>query len=704
MASLKASMLPFLLGLLFSFSWLTSAHPREDFPKCLSLHFEDSAAMSNVFYTPHNSSYSSVLQFSIRNLRFSSSERKPLAIVTPTNASHIQAAILCSRLTIRIRSGGHDFEGLSYRAALPFVIIDLINLRTINVDAENKTAWVQAGATLGELYYSISEKSRTLAFPAGNCPTVGVGGHFSGGGHGTIVRKYGLASDNVIDAQLIDAKGRILDRASMGEDLFWAIRGGGGQSFGVVVAWKIRLVEVPSTVTMFSVSKTLEQNATKLLIADQLLPVMQESFPELGLVKDDCFEMSWIESVFYIGGFPSNASLDVLLNRTPLSLPKFKAKSDYVKEPMPEIAFQGIWDRFFEEHIELSTLILIPYGGKMEEISESSTPFPHRAGNLEESKEASDRHMAWIRSLYSYLTPYVSKNPREAYVNYRDLDLGINNLITGSTSFEQASIWGRKYFKNNFDRLVRVKTEVDPTNFFTNEQSIPSLSSCIVLVAPHRESAASRRPSPRGGGFMYRRDYLYFVKRESPPSITVTRKPKTDLDLDRLVAPDGPGQPALGGPLGPPIFGLAGPRSRPSQPTVLHNAEQWHVARGVNIHSQGDLDGSSGYCGVENGGMWWPDGASEAGGLTPLPTAADSAASTEATAGLLVWRGDREVERESSTPREMGVKLVACCQVFEERERRWSTGFGERKRLLTERKSEKAVVGAGGEEDKLTST
>uniref|UniRef100_A0A6N2LRX8 FAD-binding PCMH-type domain-containing protein n=1 Tax=Salix viminalis TaxID=40686 RepID=A0A6N2LRX8_SALVM len=493
MASLKASMLPFLLVLLFSFSWLTSAHPREDFPKCISLHFEDSAAMSNVFYTPHNSSYSSVLQFSIRNLRFSSSERKPLAIVTPTNASHIQAAILCSRkhnLQIRIRSGGHDFEGLSYRAALPFVIIDLINLRAINVDAANKTAWVQAGATLGELYYSISEKSRILAFPA----------------------------DNVIDAQLIDAKGRILDRASMGEDLFWAIRGGGGQSFGVVVAWKIRLVEVPSTVTMFSVSKTLEQNATKLLHrwqyvanklpedldiyvlvsrvnssqegnktiqavflslflgeADQLLPVMQESFPELGVVKDDCFEMSWIE--------------------TPLSLPKFKAKSDYVKEPMPEIAFQGIWDRFFEEHIELSTLILIPYGGKMDEISESSTPFPHRAGNLyvlvstviwsEESEEASDRHMAWIRSLYSYLTPYVSKNPREAYVNYRDLDLGMNNL-TGSTSFEQASIWGRKYFKNNFDRLVRVKTEVDPTNFFTNEQSIFSLGDQRELQI-HRE-------------------------------------------------------------------------------------------------------------------------------------------------------------------------------------------------------------------------
>nr|GFD60002.1 reticuline oxidase-like protein [Tanacetum cinerariifolium] len=80
-------------------------------------------------------------------------------------------------------------------------------------------------------------------------PTVAVGGHCSGAGYGNMIRKYGLTVDLIQDAELIDVNGRLLDRKSMGEDLFWAITGGGGASFGVVLSFTFKLVQVPPQVT-----------------------------------------------------------------------------------------------------------------------------------------------------------------------------------------------------------------------------------------------------------------------------------------------------------------------------------------------------------------------------------------------------------------------------------------------------------------------
>lgn len=453
---------------------------------------------------------------------------KPKLIFTPLVESHVQAAVICAKelgIQLRVRSGGHDYEGLSYISETdqPFIIVDLSKLRSITVDIRDNSAWAQAGATVGELSYRISQNSKTHGFPAGLCPSLGIGGHITGGAYGPMMRKYGLGADNVIDARIVDASGRILDRESMGEDLFWAIRGGGGGSFGIILSWKVRLVPVPGIVTVFTVPKTLEQDGTKILVkwqqvadkldedlfirviiqaadsaqkgqrtvqtlynalflgrADRLTSLLDRSFPELGLTRKDCIEMSWIESVLYIAGFPAKTPPEVLLQGKSLFKNYFKAKSDFVRRPIPESGLDGLWKRLKAEDSPL--MILNPYGGMMGKIPESETPFPHRKGVIykiqyltlwnDDKPESEAKHVEWIRELYSYMAEYVSMLPREAYVNYRDLDLGQNR---NGSSFIEASSWGMRYFKENFGRLVRVKTKVDPDNFFRHEQSIPTL-------------------------------------------------------------------------------------------------------------------------------------------------------------------------------------------------------------------------------------
>lgn len=130
------------------------------------------------------------------NLRFlEPAVPKPEFIFTPLHDSHVQAAVICSKqlgFHLRVRSGGHDYEGLSYMSRIesPFVVIDPVNLRLVEIDIKDNTAWVQAGANNGEVYHRIAQKSKVLGFPAGIWATVGIGGHITGGAYGSLPRKY----------------------------------------------------------------------------------------------------------------------------------------------------------------------------------------------------------------------------------------------------------------------------------------------------------------------------------------------------------------------------------------------------------------------------------------------------------------------------------------------------------------------------------
>ncbi|CAN4083918.1 unnamed protein product [Withania somnifera] len=492
------------------------SYSQEDFVQCLSKCSKTNVTQN--IYDPNSTTYSSILEYAQKNPRWVNSSH-PIFIVSPRKELEIKPIIRCAKqlgLPIKIKSGGHDYEGLSFRSESPFVMLDLSNLNKIKIDLENGTVWVQAGATLGQLYYAIANTSNVHGFPGGVCFSIGTGGIISGGGIGTMMRKFGLAADNVVDARKENEK-----------DLFWAIRGGGGASFGVILAWKLKLVRVPEKVTVFTLHNKLEGNESllqkwentahklpeELLIrviiqndgtendkyvqlifqalylgsVDELIPLLKDTFPEFELEKEDCFqepvvdcsnrpcikkechETSWIGSVLYFYGRRTNESLEVLLENT---------TSDFVKTSLPKQGWQMVEKMFLEE--ERPQMILEPLGGKLDEISESKIPFPHRKGNLyniqylvnwgDNNESISSQKIAWMRRLYNEMEPYVANSPRSAYLNYRDLDFGTNQE---DYSYPKAKIWGEKYFNGNFERLTKVKSKVDPDNFFRNEQSIP---------------------------------------------------------------------------------------------------------------------------------------------------------------------------------------------------------------------------------------
>ncbi|KAK9681626.1 hypothetical protein RND81_10G016200 [Saponaria officinalis] len=397
----------------------------------------------------------------------------------------------------------------------------MMNLNKVIIDIESESAWVEGGATLGELYSAIAEYSEEHGFPAGVGPTVGVGGHFSGGGIGVLGRKYGLSADNVVDLGLIDSEGRVLDRAGMDEDVFWAILGGGGGNFGVVYKWKVQLVKVPPKVTGFKVTKQGPNNheLAKLIhkwqfVAPKLddefylsvyltsgtknevfvtfvgfylgpknevVSIKEHEFPELDIGEHEYKEMSWIESVLYFSGLPDGSTINDLKSRYFIGKSCVKTKSDYVRN---HVSIEGLEGSLEMVGMEPKGLVILdPYGGIMDRIKSDAIAFPHRKGNLYNilyvalwgEEEDEDRYLNWLRRFYDYMTPFVSSNPRAAYVNYVDLDLGTMDIVDDGeigNVVEKARNWGERYFLGNYDRLVKAKTIIDPKNVFSHLQGI----------------------------------------------------------------------------------------------------------------------------------------------------------------------------------------------------------------------------------------
>jgi FAD/FMN-containing dehydrogenase len=193
------------------------------------------AAVDGRIITPGNALYDQA-----RTIFYGGFDQRPAVIVRPTDASDVSQVVSIARehgLELAVRSGGHSLAGHSTTDG--GIVLDLSEMHALDIDPQRRTAWAQTGLTAGA--YTSAAAAHGLATGFGDTASVGIGGITLGGGIGYLVRKHGLTIDDLLAAELVTADGRLLQvDADNHPDLFWALRGGGG-NFGVATRFQYRL-------------------------------------------------------------------------------------------------------------------------------------------------------------------------------------------------------------------------------------------------------------------------------------------------------------------------------------------------------------------------------------------------------------------------------------------------------------------------------
>lgn len=390
-----------------------------------------------------------------------------------------------SAIPFAIRSGGHSFEGLSQSDGLS---VDVRPLNRITVDASARSMTAGAGVSLGDVYRAAA--SAGFCFPAGSCPTVGLAGHIHGGGFGLLSRPLGLASDALLGTDLVDAAGQLRRVAPDSDpDLFWALQGGGGGTFGVASSFRLKVFPAPRIVTLVQSFVLDLAGAARFIDAWQhwILSVPAEFASILTTRSLGGGRISIRLAGQVFGDNPSIVSA-ALANLSGLSgqsvspqlrgqnfleaVDRFsggwsyeskfsKGKSDFVMSPLPPAGIDTLLRGLASMPPNDLVLIMDAYGGAIRTKRSDETAFAHREALYSIQYYSSwfdpaktQSRLSGLRSVYDAMRPYM---PGFAYVNYCDLDL---------------QDWRRAYWAGNAPRLAKVKARVDPANLFRHAQSV----------------------------------------------------------------------------------------------------------------------------------------------------------------------------------------------------------------------------------------
>ena len=418
-------------------------------------------------------------------------DRRPALIVRPVDVADIRRALrfgIDQGLGIAVRGGGH--HGAGFGTVDDGLLIDLGRLRGIRVDPTARTVRLEPGCTLADLDHATHAFG--LAVPTGIFGTTGVAGLALGGGIGHLTRKFGLTLDNLIEADVLLASGELVTaNVTAHEELFWAIRGGGG-NFGIVTSFLFRAYPV-STIVGGPTLYDLDQTADVLRWYRDFLPEAPRElngffalltvppvppFPEHLHLK----KMAGI--VWCYSGDPATA-VDVFAPIHAFGPPALDGI-----QPMPFPVLQTAFDPLFPaglrwhwradfvstipdeavaEHVRFGATLptwrsgmhLYPIDGAVNDRNETDTAFGYREARwaqvmvgVDDASSTSAETAAWTTAYWEALRPYSAGG---AYVNMY-MDEGQDRV--------------RKSYRKNYDRLARAKTRFDPDNVFRLNQNI----------------------------------------------------------------------------------------------------------------------------------------------------------------------------------------------------------------------------------------
>lgn len=419
-------------------------------------------------------------------------DRRPAVIVQCADASDVQHTIafaLENGLEISIRGAGHNIAGNA--VCDNGVMIDLSTLKNVRVDSEKRRAYVEPGATLHD--FDVAVQAHGLATPVGINSTTGIAGLTLGGGFGWLTRKYGMTVDNLVSAEVITADGNKIG-ASENEnaDLFWAVRGGGG-NFGVVTQFEFELhpvgPEILAGLIVFpfdQAKQVLTQYREFVESAPEELNVwvVLRQAPPLPFLPEKVHGKEVVVlAIFYAGDVAEGKELIEPLRSFGDPHGEHLGVQPYVEwqqafDPLLTPGARNYWKSHnFTELSEGALDSMIEFAGRLPSpqceiflglISGAPNRVPAKAmayGHREakfvlnvhgrwDNAAQDDTCIAWAREFFKASAPYASAG---AYVNF----------MTEEESDRVAAAYGL-----NYDRLVRIKKQYDPKNVFHLNQNI----------------------------------------------------------------------------------------------------------------------------------------------------------------------------------------------------------------------------------------